>query len=861
MMLRGRKFSFLLDATLIAIFIAVFEWLMGAWKGYPVGWDAYNALTRLRFVLDNFPHINWGPIWSGGMPLFIWYQPLPYLILTAVVKITNWTPEFTLNVATITVVILVGISLYLLTMEMTNNRLISIVVVLIAMTTPAFLSWHFFYGLYSRIFATPFLGFSILAALIYSKRSVAKEDTKAPFIFLVVSLSLAVQSHTLVGAIAGVSVVFVLLLNIDGVKEKMKTILKISATTLGLSAYFVIPFIVYRAYSTFSTIVSRVDLPYEVSALVSPSTKGVSESLSPFLIPFFILLFIAFLLKHRRGRTVPRDFLSLSIIACVLIMYSAFVLWGVPVKVFWPPGGLTYFVPLVLSPVIGILLHSALSRLQRGNVVVIIITFVLFVWISYQYPLSPNLTAVVHGPNYGEVLTSNMLINVNISDWNYRFGSNQAGFAVWFNYKYPMIPQTKDYFAQGDVNSHFNYFYETTTLRSAGNVEQTKFLLDWWGVKWLIVDSRFDQTDKFLESSQNFKLLGIDEGKNLFGFKYNDASPILSASNTPVALFIGSDETYSLVFKSLALSNFNSKSLILVNGGKYIDDSRSALSEDYDLIILYGYDYHFQEEAYPLLRDYVADGGRLLLLTDLSSDSSRRFIPEPAPIWSTNEMAFGTEWAFTYTPNEYTDDVNFTRFSPAVYADGPWGYSGTTITDLRDGVEVILSNHGQPVVVQRDYGRGRVIWCGLNLPLHIVSYENQEESCFFINLIKGGLLDGEGDKPEYAVSQINPEQFEVILRSPAKGVLFKECYFPNWRAYLIGRNRKKIEIYRAGPNFMYVKMPDQEVPLKVQFRYEKSIAQWLGDSISISSICVLLLYASPISRVRARVRYISAAVM
>lgn len=134
----------------------------------------------------------------------------------------------------------------------------------------------------------------------------------------------------------------------------------------------------------------------------------------------------------------------------------------------------------------------------------------------------------------------------------------------------------------------------------------------------------------------------------------------------------------------------------------------------------------------------------------------------------------------------------------------------------------------------------------MNLPLHIVGYRNNEESRFFINLIKGCLPEDGEDKPEYIARQINPEQFEVELSSHAKGVLFKENYFPNWRAYIIGQERRRLEIYLAGPNFMYVMLPDLEELLKVQFRYERSIPQWLGDFISIGSLIVLLIYMSPI---------------
>jgi len=369
------------------------------------------------------------------------------------------------------------------------------------------------------------------------------------------------------------------------------------------------------------------------------------------------------------------------------------------------------------------------------------------------------------------------------------------------------------------------------------------FLLNWWGVKWLTVDSRFNRTEKFLESPQGFELLAVGEGGDLYGFKYKGSSPILSASNAPVALFIGSEEAYSLFFRALSLSNFNSKHLVPVYGGDVVDDVRLETLEEFDIVVIYGYRYRFGEEAYPLLREYVSRGGRLLMFTDLSMDASRLYLPEPAPIWRTEGMAFGTAWNFTTTPNEYTEGVNFSRFSPAVYGDGPWGYSGTYNSDLKEGATVILLNHGQPVVVERGLGEGMAVWCGLNLPLHAVSYENREESQFLVNLVSVGLPEA-GDEPGWRAEMVNPERFRVEVETPARGVLFKECWFPNWRAHLTDRGTS-LKIYKAGPNFMYVRLTEGSAPCTVEFRYTKSWVQWLGDLISLTSLCGLVIYVSP----------------
>jgi len=842
MCLRRKIIFFLIDALLLSVFITLFERLIGAWSGYPVGWDAYNALTRLRFVMEYFPHINWSPFWSGGMPLFLWYPPLPYLILSAVIGITSWTTEFALTFAATLSIALVGIAIYGLIMEVTRCRSVSMLMSAVAVTTPSFLHWHIAAGLYSRVLATPFLVFSIWVTLVYAKKVNSGEGSKSTFTLILIFLSLAVQSHTLVGVVSAFSTLVILLFNIRELKNKLVSMCAVSLSTFFLSAYFYVPFFFFISYSNFSGLLSLGTYPIGLEQILYPLKKGVSESLSPFLVPLAVPLTAFFLLKPQKK--IVKELASLSVVPLGIMLYFLSVVMGARVRMFHP-AELLYFVPLFLAPAVAILLHSLFSDTKWRKISIYALAFAFFLWVSSQYPVYGDPSPVVRGSYYGETLVSDILTGDGAAEWNYRFGINHAGFAGWFNFRYPALPQTKNYYSQGDINPHFNYYFETETLRTVKDGMEVKFLFDWWGVKWFVADSRWDHPEKFLEATRDFNLLGVGEGGNLYGFKFKDASPILSASNAPVALFIGSEEAYHLFFKTLALSNFNSKHFISVYGGAMLDDLRLEDLKRFDLVILYGYDYRYQEEAFPILKEYVSEGGRLLMFTDLSKDWSCVFLPEPAPIWRTEGMAFGTEWNFSYPSNEYTDNINFSRFAPAIYGNGPWGYSGTYISDLKEGATVILSNHGQPVVVERDYGDGKVIWCGLNLPLHIVSYENTEESRFLVNLIKENLPENEVE-PKYEAMMINPEQFDVKLQSQSKGVLFKECYFPNWKAYLKNDETTRLRIYKAGPNFMYVKLPENSAHSTVQFRYTKSLVQWLGDLIFISSFFMLIIYASPI---------------
>lgn len=834
----NKYYSGILDITVLSLFIIGFEWAIGAWYGYPLGGDAYNSLTRLRFVLENFPNIDWSPAWSSGMPIFVWYQPLPYLIMAAIMKLTQWTPEFTLNVATMGSVVLSGIGIYGSTKDIGVNRSIAIACGVLAVTTPQFLSWHILAGMYSRILATPFLTLTIWFALRSCRQVNNDEDTRRSVLLTILFLSLTIQSHTLVGLISSATVALAALFTINSWKKKVTFTLKIAFSTFCLSAYFLLPFFYFRPYSNLISLQSIETLKIDLTNLFIPSEKGVSIGLSPFLLPLFIPLLAAYLQKNKLKNNVIKTILTLSSIPFLIVLYAIFVSIG-GAATYFRPMEMTYFIPLLLSPAIGILLHSLLRDYKRRHLGGIVFVITILFWVSYQYPLNQH-PFVVRQPGYGELLTARMLNGSDVYDYNHRFAPNSAGFAVWFNYKYPAIPQTKDYYAQGNLNPDFSYLYEISTLHIDGNEDQTEFLLDWWGVKWLVADSRWDRADKFLSSPNVYELLDVGMGGNLLGFEYKGVSPVLSASNSPTALFIGSAEAYNLFFQALSLSNCDTDSLILVRGEECVDSSHSSISNDFDVIILYGYDYGYQEDAYPRLREYVVDGGKLLLLTDLSKEASSDFLPEPSPIWSTRAMAFGRKWNFSYTLNQYTRGTNFSLFSPAVYANGEWGYSGTYNSSIKEGGETILLNYGNPIVVKKDFGKGNVIWCGLNLPLHTVSYGNREESKFLVRLITADISDGESIKPIFTSEQLNPENFEIDVHNSCRGVLFKECYFPNWRAYVIGRANTPLRIYRAGPNFMYVQMSESDEHQTIRFKYMKSSVEVLGDIMSVGSFISLL---------------------
>ena len=142
-----------------------------------------------------------------------------------------------------------------------------------------------------------------------------------------------------------------------------------------------------------------------------------------------------------------------------------------------------------------------------------------------------------------------------------------------------------------------------------------------------------------------------------------------------------------------------------------------------------------------------------------------------------------------------------------------------------------------------EYGQGRVVWSGFNLPYHMTYQEkNVQEARLFQQALQWLFGDESTPAPSYQAEFINPEKREVTLNSGANGVLFKESYFPEWQASFVTEDGKQsLPIYQAGPGMMYVPL-DGKSPGTVIFEYKMAWYEIGGWIITFLSILALLIY-------------------
>lgn len=834
-----------LDLAIIVTFTVLFSLVWGTWANYPRGFDAYGHVSEMQFILSYFPYIGWNHQWAAGMPLAAFYFTFPFYLLAALAHVGGFSIEYTMQLMAVISFCLLGIAIYGLSYELTKRHDVGLLTALLTLSCTSVWSGVVPTGMYHRVVATPTLPFFLWALARYLHRA-----TKGRYILAVLTLGLAVQSYILIGLITLLALVVILLFSHLPWRKRFYTLLIVGIPGLLLSLHYYLPFAYITAYTgahTSARFIGGAELrPPPLANFLYPSHESLERtmSLSPLLLPLAASLIILYL-RIRGREPVSLGWLrGFGIVSLFLFLYGTAIYFGYPATWyytnFWPADSLSYL-PLFLAPLCGVIIADRLRedvRLARlwpvlfGLLIILIVLSLSLALSPASFHISPNVAL----SGYDVVVP---LLQEAKDSALYRFGTDDAGIAAWFNYKFSN-PQTRDYLDQAVLIPDWRYWLQVAVWESKENYNETDYLLDWFSVKWFMVGPPHRNFAKYTALPERYQLISSSADGEMLGFRYRNATPILAATNASVLSMSGGDIAYDNFLRALSHSNFNSQHVITLRGPNYLDDLTLEELSSFDLVILYDYMFHNQERAFQLLADYVRNGGGLIVEANSSPFDDSPSIPEPIPVSHTTATNYGTEWGFTSADHEILEEIDLSVFGPAIYDDGPWGVSSTEETDIRHWAQPILWTNGHPVLVAGQYGEGRVIWTGMNLFYHINAYRNEEESRFLAQMIEWVAGEG-GAQPDYEAHFIHPQRRAVKVLSPAKGVLFKESFFPNWHTYVAGR---ELKIYRAGPDFMYVALPkDTPYPIEVTLEYKKSNLEWISLGISLVTLVGLAAYA------------------
>jgi hypothetical protein len=832
--LRSPRARFVALEGLVLVFAVIaFGVATGAFTGTVKGYDGWGHLTKVVLVLRDFPAVDWNYDWYSGSPFFLGgYPPLFYFAAAGIAWI-GVNGAVAMNLLVALSYITMALSLYGLVRIVTGSSFAAAVASGLMLATPALWTPFIQQGLYTRVLGMGFTSAAILAATLYVRR-----PTALRYVMCTAAVWGALNSHVVLAALAifAVGLIMVLVPGEDGSARMRRAALLVAPILL--SAYYYLPL----AFSSQSGgQLTAVYPPLQAADLVSPTAPNVNAPLIP-LLPITLLALIAWLRfrAQQPSAAATRLMLVCGLISAALLIYA---LAPLPRVIGLRGYDMLFFLSWFLAAVTGLALGSIKVPAAgwRRNTTAVVMMAATLASILAAVPFVAQ-TMVRNAATPETALIGWQPIDPAPS--NFRVASPSDNLSVWLNAVYD-VPQTRGYGAGPQItNPDWQFWLDSTAWNGNASEAQRQFLFDWYAVKWIYVPATYMSSTagvvpKLTGHPELYAAVPSTGGAPSLTFSYLRPTPIALATNAPAILVIGDPANYEVVVRDLSYSDFDTVHAIPVQGGPYVDDYTAQDLAQFDEVLIYGGRAHDTARALDLLNGYVRSGGGMIVEANGSPLASGPGLTEPVPVTGTVDHGVAGDWQFTTVSSPITDGIDFSSFGPARYNGGQWTVSDAT--GVRSWAQTLVRSGGDSVVVAGQLGQGRVVWSGLNLPFHVDSYRNAEESRFLTTAM-AWASPPKNDVAVTASARLDgPQQMTISVGSQVRGVLFKESWFDRWHAYVNGR---EVGVLRAGPGLMYVRLPQEtRFPATVEWRYEKSVADWAG--IAVSAVALIAFVTWP----------------
>jgi hypothetical protein len=742
---------------LLCVFL--FGWPLGIFGGkteFQYGDDSPAHLGLTSFVVENWPNTNWYPGWYAGAMLQR-YNPLSYLVWGLFSIVTGFSVGATIFFFTFISISFTALGVCGLVHELTGKRVAAFIAPLLLITSAVFYGPLTLGGAFSRYFAVMFWILSLWLLLRY-----IKTRGRGSYFGTVALMACAIATNFLIGALVALTAFIVLLFCSRGWKDRSLQIVKIGLPTAALLACLILPLVLTKSIAEFATQLEHYTVPVSFEYFCVTTAPAIFVGVVTFLANKLIKK------PSAQENSISSGFKNALTLAMLFVFLYGFT--DTQTLRFFSTYDAPWYLLIYLSIYVGILLGELLKKIgEKGHIVgepvkgktvaiktlrnkissrskELILASVL-VGILVLAPIQQSSVSFVapfsESWDYPQFIAE-QLLKFDENETNFRFASDSVHIQRWFNFKYD-IPQVAG--AQGATNLYPNWYnwFTDSLFVCEGNYHETNFLLDWYAVKHFVIANkvwysgggdlftRYGLIDKFLDRPDYYGItsnLTVPDQSYWSGpvyqFNYNLATPILSANNFTTLLAIGSEDTYNCVFRSLALSGYDSRFLIPIRGYEFVDDYELSELKEFSVIYISEFNYHDYDKTWALLRQYVTDGGGLIIETGSSDVQS---LPTPSPVNGVSKTD-ETTWNFTYGNTLANMWINPLFFS------SPAGFSTSSENNVQPWAQTILWSHGSPILVIGEYGNGRVAWTGLNIAHHAVLHSNYMESSLLPELIE-----------------------------------------------------------------------------------------------------------------------------
>jgi hypothetical protein len=828
--------NFFLNLSLL-IFLILFTFavcfsfsvVFGFWVnlGYVV--DTLHHYNWAVFFSRHFPYVNWFHLQGCGAPFIFLYSPVIYLLELAVRTITKLDLQTVAFGAIFLGFTLSGLWTALAVRIATKSWLLSL-------TAPFFFFSRVLWGdkNFARGFSIHFLSLAILSFVWYWQKPSKRRKIILIFIVGIGSLFQPVIGLLILGTAA------CFLLNFRKIKEFFSIMIPVG---LIVSAYYLPVRVLSGSHSKyFSTSF------WNIATFTDTLRVLFITGITPYVFPIALFALILMLLLARKNLSQyhKKILWGTILVSLAFLIYIFGVFFKLP-SAFYFQSQPHYAMALYLSPFLALITAISLKALTKNLPKIIfwlmslsLLSLLVFLTLSILFPIKlENIKLEMAKPSWeGELYNlSNLekLFGPPPGDIDYRHTPYHPPNFIgdFFNLRYETPNSGMSIRGLG----HKWYSRQMETIRQEG--QKKFFYLDWYATRYLY--PLYGLPADLVENEEVFTIKIYDEEGAPYGGYLNQPRPILEANASPSVLFVGIDYAHEDWIMALAQANANSSFFIPVKGPQ----SLSKISEEelakFDIVYFYNYQYDFKNTDLVKLAQFVKQGGGLVVDTGYGPDMEAERLPDPFPVTRTYTADIKESWQIKKATHPINEEISFTRFSPPLYErQWPWKISTTNSEDIKPWAKLILTSQDKPIVIAGQLDEGRVVWTGLNLLYHLDQFNNdsEEESRLVKNMILWTAKD-KLEKSQFTAQFINPEERKITVNTPARGIVFREKFFPGWH---VKKDQKKQKIYLAGPDLIYLPLPkDQTYPTQITFDYQTSLIEKGALTLAILTILILLI--------------------
>jgi hypothetical protein len=379
-------------------------------------------------------------------------------------------------------------------------------------------------------------------------------------------------------------------------------------------------------------------------------------------------------------------------------------------------------------------------------------------------------------------------------------------------------------------------------------------LAKYFGIGYTLISEDLVPLDKFQRTG--WERVAKAENNIFAGlalWKYKDSVGLLRVTTKPTVLVIGQDKVdgYFRIFHLATLGVIPFDEALVTKGGSFVDDYSLEELSKFDAVFLEGYTYKDKKKGWEVLNSYVKKGGSLFINTGWqysSADWQTPNTPEFIPLRELKWIDPGKVENYSLDNSQIIQNTDISKFSPLIFGTESWFISSSDReSDLRDWAKVILSANGRPLVAGGEYGLGKIIWTGLDLPGHIGAYEDNPEEVLFYKELVSYLLKGKAGKVLNASYQRDyPDKLVINLDESSDQkttVYWSEAYHPDFKAKLIEKGQSQnLKVYKAGPGMVLFMLSKVSAGDKIIFEYKTPFIISIAKLISFTTLILILIF-------------------